>query len=190
MKRFAFLAVIVASVVFAGCSSNDTTRAGLVVAAPQAAVACPSGCQPAPTAYSAGPMIVENQGVYALAAPIGVEYRVGFDERARATISMPGEVASCVTDGAAEGLLLVGKTLRCITSKLWPTPVPTQRLVYTNLNADPCATRNSIPYTAPRASPPCGPRTAPVPPSTARSNPCEPPVEPPPQSVAVAKGGT
>lgn len=177
MRRTAV--IVLACLVLVGCCADGSTRAGLLAAPAQAAaVPCPAGCQPTAQVamLATGPVLLANTGTYQLAAPVGVEYRVGPNENIRAAISVPANVAACVTDGAAKGLLLVGDTLRCISANLWPNPVPTQRLLY----AQPAA--------APAAAPPCAPAyAAPTP----KAAPCPPPVaviQPMPMPPRVCEG--
>lgn len=160
----------------AACCS-EPTRASLTQVGYQAQACAPApagACAPAAAPqYAAGPMLVANQGVYQLGAPVGVEYSVGANEHARAAIAVPANVAACLTDGAAKGMVVIGDTLRCVANNLWPAPQPTQRLIYAQpaqvqYMAVPCA-----PLQAPAA--PCAP------PAPRAANPCLPP---PPVSLA------
>ena len=103
-------------------------------------------------------------GTYQLAAPVGVEYHTGPMEYIRAGVSIPGGVVDCLTTGLAEGLLIVGKTARCVTGVVFPIPEPTQRLIY----AQPVATQAA----------PCAPVYVAPPRATPRPAPCAPPPVP------------
>lgn len=163
--------LLLAGLVLSGCCSDPTTRAPLAPTGYQQQAVCAppqTTCAPAQTApFAAGPMIVQNQGVYQMGAPVAVESAVGFNEHARAVIAVPPNVAACITDGAAKGMVVIGDTLRCVANNLWPAPQPTQRLIYA---APPQVQYYAVPVQSAPCAPPL-PQSVPVP----RANPCQPP---------------
>jgi hypothetical protein len=101
-------------------------------------------------------------GSFQAQAPVGIQYRVGAAEHAKAAFMVPPAIAACVTDGAAKGLVVLGDTLRCVANNLWPNPVPTATYVYGNPTNYVPVTFVPGPVALPAAPPlpssPCAPR--------------------------------
>lgn len=88
-------------------------------------------CAPAPAASPCAPaMAPAPQVAFAVAQPVGVEFRVGAAEQVRAGLTVPPAVAGCLVTGAYKALMVGIETINCIGNNLIPTPVPTQRFVY------------------------------------------------------------
>lgn len=131
MKIFAFLFAVLA-ITLVGCTSGgDCGRQTTLTAVdaydvPRAAAAANAcGCAAAP--LEAEPLIygVAGEYGYVLGQP-------GVREHAKAAITLPANVLACLTEGAAEGLVLIGKTARCVVNGFFPEPAPSKQLVRLN----------------------------------------------------------
>lgn len=119
----------------AGCCSDGAMHlSGSVAAAsPCAAAASPCGV--------AAPQMVP----VASTVPVGVQYRVGANEYARAGLAVPGALVKCA-----------GTFLECALQALWPIPAPAAYAVPLAAPAAPAAAQPCAPAAAPAAAP-CAP---------------------------------
>jgi len=107
----------------------------LAPCAPQR-VAAP--CAPAYAANPCAPAYAAPQQ-YALAQPVGIEYRTGVEEGLRAAIAIPPDVAACFVEGGSAILRDAIATLKCAFDHLIPHLTPTARYVYAMPAAAPAA---------------------------------------------------
>lgn len=120
MGKYKILAALAIAFSLAACCGTDATGISRAsCAAPSAAPCSQSACS------SAAPL--SAVGDYA------VEYgQPGAREQAKAFFSIPAGAIDCVTTGAAEGLVVIGKTARCLVNSFFPPLEPSSRLVRLN----------------------------------------------------------
>lgn len=163
-----FLSMVMAFALIA-CSSCPNEVAPLqkvpVAAAPApAASPCASSfAAPAPAASYA----------YAVGEPVGVEFRTGAEEHARAAIAVPPEVAACLVAAGSRILLDGIQGVQCALNALIPKVTPSQRYVYAQPAAAPApAAAPCIP--APATPPPGQWQWIPAPPTRPAAAPASP----------------
>lgn len=131
MKRT--IALAAAAISLAACCSEpkDKDEAMLAVADPAtlAAAAPACGCHDsAKAAAPAGaPLLYASMPA---ASNLGVAYgQPGAREYAKMGFAIPAGAMECLANAGAEGLQLVGRTIRCLTNSFFPPVEPSQRFV-------------------------------------------------------------
>lgn len=94
--------------------------------------------------YGAPQAVVEaNAYSVAFGAPGGREYM-------KSALMIPAGVTECLTTGAAEGLVVVGRTARCVVNALFPPVEPSTRFVPAYVGNAPAYYAAPPPAAAPR----------------------------------------
>jgi hypothetical protein len=136
-------ALALVALLFGGCACDETSRFAIGLA--------PFATAPFPAAPCA-PQVATAPVQYAAAQPIGIQYRIGAAEYARAGLAIPGTLVVCA-----------GNFLRCAIESFFPVLTPTARYVYAQPHVQYVPVQvapwgSFAPPFAPASTAPCEPR--------------------------------